>query len=1165
MLLEESNHTPSPRPAWMLFVFKSLLLTALVLASLAQLAVAQDIFGRISGTVTDPTGAVIPNVKVHIVNDETKLTRDVTTDPDGFYVATDLHVGSYSVATESQGFKSTRKSGNVLVAGGRLTVDVRLEVGASSETVEVTAQGETVNTTSGEITRTVDTRQVQSLALNQRNYGQLVSLIPGSALTTFDQTSLTTGMSTTAASVNGLRADGNLFTVDGGFNLDGGSNATQLNNVGIDFIREVAVATSNYSAEYGRSDGASVNVVTRSGGNSFHGGAFEYVRNDIFDAANPASKLNAAPGASSRSIKPALRFNDFGWNFGGPIKKGRLFFFAGEEWKRIRQSANAQNMTVPTSAELSGNFTDVAGLVLKTPPNAPAGCTITGNVMSAQCITPDGQAIANVYKLMESQATAFNNTPTANNATFQPNNPQNWREDIVRVDFNASKNHNLYYRYIHDSLNLIDAFGTFTPGGLPTTPTNRIRPGYSHQAADVWTINSHLVNEAKLNVSWNKQRIPPSGNTWQRSTYGFKTDPPLGLVGSYPDGIPHVTFTGVAGFPTTGPAQFTGPYFSLLAPTVDITPSDNLTWQKGSHTLKFGAMYARNRKDQNSRPDSYNGRITFATSGNPNTTGNPFADALMGNFQTYAQQSADPVGHFRFNQYEAYANDSWKVSRKLSVELGVRYIRTGPTYTQGNNMVNFDPAQYSAAQAPTSIGSNNVPVGGLQDQGFVINGLVRPGSVPSPQLVRVPGGDSSFVTAVPATAPRGFFKPENLFAPRVGFSYAPFNDGKSVIRGGFGIFYDKPEGNIIFGQPGVVPFLKSVTYQNANIANPSAGVGVVPTIFGMSAVDPNFVVARSMQFSLSIQHELPYGVLLDLAYVGNLQRHLVRQPNINVPSFSTALANVGKTTNQERPYFGYTDITQFRSDANANYNALQFYATKRAGDLTVALSYTWSHALGQASGINDNPEPECPFTCQTTSGQIISWRQFYYGPVGFDRRHIFVVSYNYDFPFFRKHGGLAGAVLGGWAISGITRAQSGSPLTVTGTQTIGPSGSGVTAFSRRANIMSGVPIQSGYTCPTGKICWFNPAAFVQEPTTGVGNAPVGGMTGPGYYGWDLSLRKNFKLPREGTSLMFQADAFNAFNHTNWGNPGTGVTGGGFGQIGGSNPPRNVQFGAKFAF
>ena len=1158
------GHRPVGRSA----AFRSAWGATLVLLSfviLATMAGAQDIFGRISGTVTDPSGAVVPAVKVQVINDETKLTRTVATDEHGFYVATDLPVGSYTVATELQGYKTVNKTGFTLVAGGRLTVDVRLEMGAVSEVVDVTAQGEIVNTTSGEISRTVDTHQVQNLALNQRNYGQLVSLIPGSALTNFDQTTLTTGMSTTASSVNGLRADGNLFSVDGGFNMDGGSNGTQLNNVGIDFIREVTVATSNYSAEYGRNDAASVNVVTRSGGNKFHGSVFEFVRNDMFDAASPAAKLNATPTTPKRSIKPALRFNDFGWNVGGPIKRDKIFFFAGQEWKKIRQSATPQNLTVPTLPELAGNFSALTGLTLKTPANAPAGCTIVNNVLSSQCITPDGRAIANVYKIMVTQvAASFSNTPTANNATFQPNNPQNWREDIVRVDYQAGK-HNFYYRYIHDSLNLIDAFGTFVPGGtLPSSPTNRIRPGYSNQGAYIWTITPYLVNEVKLNASWNKQRIPPTGNLWQRATYGFQTAPPLGLVGSYPDGIPHVLFTGISGsFPTAAPSPFTGPYFSLLAPTVDITPSDNLTWQRGSHTLKFGFMYARNRKDQNSRPDSYNGRITFGTSGNPNSTGDPFADALMGNFQTYAQQSADPVGHFRYNNFQGYVNDSWKVGRRLSLELGLRYEHTGPTYAQGNNMANFDPALYNPAQAPTSIGTNNVPVGGVLNQGFVTTGLVRPGNVPASQYVRVPNATSAFVTAVPATAPRGFFDAENLLAPRVGFSYAPHDD-KTAIRGGFGIFYDKPEGNIIFGQPGVVPFLQSVTYQNANLASPSAGVGVVPTIFGMSAVDPNFVVARSMQYSLSVQREVPYGILVDAAYVGNLQRHLVRQPNINLPTFATAVASAGKTTNQERPYLGYADITQFRSDGNANYNALQLYATKRKGDLTAAVSYTWSKAMGQVSGINANPEPECPFFCQLSDGRMLSWRQFYYGPLSFDIRHIFVANYTYDLPFFRNRGGIAGAVLGGWEISGITRMQTGVALLPNGNYTIGPAGSGVTTVNRRPNIVPGVPIYSGFACPAGKKCWLNPAAFAAAPTNGVGNAPTD-IYGPGYHNWDMSLRKNFKLPREGMTLQFQADAFNVFNLANWGNPGQNVTSGGFGQIGGSQPPRQMQFGARFAF
>ncbi len=1125
----------------------------------------QTIFGRISGTVKDKTGAVVPNASVTVTNVATSLARTAITDDNGFYTVTNLPVGTYAVLVEMKGFKKAQAGDNVLSADARLTVDITLETGELSETVQVstTSGAEAVNTTSGELARTVDSRQVQKMALNQRNYAQLVSLIPGAALTTFDQTTLTTGMSTTAASVNGNRADGTLFTVDGGFNLDGGSNATQLNNVGIDFVREVKVQTSNYSAEYGRNDGASVNVVTRSGENKFHGGGFEYVRNDRFDAINVASKLNAT--ATSPAVKPKLRFNDFGWNLGGPIIHDKLFFFVGEEWKRIRQSASPQNMTIPTTAELGGDFRDVTGLTLKTPPNAPAGCTITTNVLSPQCITADGKAIASVYAQMSKVASTFNNTPTSNNATFQPNNPQNWREDIVRLDYQIGAKHSLYGRYIHDSLKLIDAFGTFTPGGLPTTPTNRIRPGYSYQVGEVWTMSPHLINEAKLNVSWNKQRIPPTGTTWERETYGFAFTPPLGFVGTYPNGIPHVTFTGIGGaFPTAAPAQFAGPYFSLIAPTTDIAPSDNVTWLKGRHTLKFGAMYARNRKDQNSRPNSYNGAINFSTNGNPNTTGDPFADALMGNFQTFTQQSADPLGHFRFNDFEAYVNDSWKVNRKLSLELGVRYLRTGPTYSQENNMANFDPSLFNPAQAPT-VGANNIPIGGLLDNGFVINGLVRPGAVPAGELGRVPGGDSTFVTTVPATAPRGFYKPENLFGPRLGFAFSPFRDDKTAIRGGLGLFFDKPEGNIIFGQPGVVPFLKAVTFSNANLSNPSGGTGVTPTIFGLSAVDPNFVVARVWQYSVSVQRELRRGILLEVAYVGNQGRHLVRQPNINVPTFAIAAANVGKTTNQERPFLGYTDISQFRSDADSKYNALQVYATKRKGNLTATASYTYSKASGDASGINDNPEPECPFTCQLASGEIVSWQKFYYGPLGFDRRHIFVATYSYDFPFFRNLKGAGRQILTGWELSGITRVQSGAPLTVSGTQTIGPSGSGVTAFTRRANIVAGVPLYSGYTCPAGKKCWFNPAAFVQEPNSSAGTTPVGNIIGPGYYAWDVSLRKSFKLPREGMSLAFQADAFNVFNRTNWGNPGTSVTGGGFGQISGTNPPRNVQFGVRFTF
>jgi hypothetical protein len=1135
----------------------TVVLAVLFLTVAVQDASAQDIFGRISGTVTDSSGAAVPDVKITITNEATKLTRTVTGDANGFYVASDLPAGIYSVTAEQQGFKSTTKAGNELVAGARLTVDVHLEVGSISEHVEVKDVGETVNTVSGEIARSIDSRQVQNLALNTRNYMQLVSLIPGVALTTDDQLGMSTNMAINNQAVNGNRADQNLVTVDGGFNMDSGSNASQFNNVGIDFIQEVAIKTSNFSAEYGRNSASSINVVTRSGGNNFHGSVFEYVRNDLFDAINPASKLNAAPGTPVSKLKPALRFNDFGWDLGGPIKRGKLFFFAGQEWKRVRQGASAQNLTVPTLAEMTGDFSDL--LSLPTPlqlhmPGNPA--LIPGNKFAnaGLTITPDGQAIANVYRLMATQvASSFNNTPSAQNATFQPNNPSNWREDIIRIDYHVNDKHSLYGRYIHDNLNLVAAFGTFAPPsgaalcngncGLPTVPTNRLRPGYSYQVGEVWLITPHLINEAKINASWNKQRIPPTGNTWLRSTYAFQF--PFRFAGGpFPNGIPHVVFgnSGVTNFPTAAPAEIPGPYFSLLAPTTDILPTDDLTWQVRSHTLKFGVMFARNRKDQNSRPDSPQGRITFDTS-NTKTTGDPFADALLGNFTTYAEQSADPVGHFRFNDVEAYFNDSWKATRKLSLEIGLRYLRTGPTYTQGNNMVNFDPSLYNPAQAVAVLPNNTV------QGGNPLNGLVRPGNVPADQLGNVPNGNSPQVLAVPATAPRGFYKPENLFAPRFGFAFSPFNNNKTAIRGGFGIFYDKPEGNVIFGQPGIPPFLQSVSFSNANLSNPSAGTAAAPTVFSIGAVDPNFVVARSMQYSLSVQQELPYGILGEIAYVGTQGRHEVRQPSIDTPTIATALANPTLTYNQIRPYLGYSDVRQFRGDSNSNYNALQVSATKRKGNVMAAVSYTYSKTLGTTSGINDNPEPEDPFN-----------QRFYYGPLTFDRRHIFVATYTYDVPFFRTLKGIGGAVLDGWALSGITRAQSGQNLTANGSAVLGSGGNGRGGVTRRADFLGG-PVQLGNPTPQQ---WFNIAAFQLEPATREGNAPVGNILGPGIYTWDLSLRKRFKLPREGMNLMLQMDAFNAFNRTNWQNPGTTI-GGSFGKISSANPPRNVQFGARFAF
>jgi len=1125
-------------------------LAVLLTTGVVDTAAAQSIFGRITGTVTDSQGGAVAGVKITIVNEETKLERQTTTDSNGYYVASDLPVGVYSVIAEQSGFKTLKKTGNDLVAGARMSVDLSLVVGEVSQKVEVAATVETINTTSGELARVIDSNQVRTVALNARNYMQLLSLTPGTALTVDDQLSLTTSLAINNQSVNGNRPDSNALSVDGGFNMDSGSNASQVNNVGIDFIREVAIKSSNFSAEYGRNSGASVNVVTRSGSNSYHGAVFEYLRNEVLDARNPA------PGAR----KTPLRFNDFGWDFGGPIKRGKLFFFAGEEWKRIRLAATPQTRTVPTAAELSGDFS--ALLLLSTPvqlhePGKP-GTPIPGNRLDLDPNTPitvDGRAIADIYTTMTALASGLatfpvgSANPVALTATFQPNNPFNWRQDIVRLDYHLNGKHDLYGRYLHDNFDLVDGFGTFVDGGvLPTTPTHRLRPGYGIQLGEVWLITPYIVNQAKINASWNGQRIPPAGVNWQRATYGFAF-PQLFPGGRFPDGIPDISI--VAGGGTPGISGTQGPDFSLLSPTVDIAPADDITWQKGAHTFKAGVLVVRNRKDQNGR-SRYNGQITFSnSSANANTTGNALADTLLGNFQTYTEASDDPIGHFRFTDVEAYVYDSWKVARRLSLEFGLRYQHAGPTYTQANNMVSFDPSLFDPLQAVTLKADGSAI--DTTKGGNRLNGLVRAGDgVPADQLGRVPNGTSPEVLAVPAGAPRGFYDVEHLFAPRFGFSYSPFKDDRTAIRGGIGLFYDKPEGNIIFSQLNVPPFIQSSTFQSGNLSNPSGGAAGAASLLGVSAIDPHLKVARTTSYSLGVQREMPWGVLLEVSYVGNEQRHILRQPDINLPTFAQLQANAALSKrlplNLLRPYQGYTSIRMYLSDSTANYNAFQVYATKRKGDFMATVSYTWSKTLADSSSLTANPD---------------NWRdrRYNYGAADFDRRHVFATTYFYDVPFLRNRGGFIGTALGGWQLSGITRAQSGPPITILANFSL----AGTNVNGRRADRVSGVSL-----APTAPGQWFNPLAFGNPSTISPGTSGVGTFTGPYVFVTDLSLRKYFKLPRENMNLMFQSDFFNIFNRANYslgnlGNAALTFGSSNFGGFGSASNPRNVQFGLKFNF
>jgi len=1133
----------------------------IVTASIA--IVAQTTTGRISGTVTDPAGAAVPGATVTVTDPSTSFSRSAMTDDGGFYTVTNIPVGTYTVTVEKASFKKSFRNGNVVSADTRITVDFALEVGQVAEVVEVTqTSGETVNTTSGEVAKTIDSQQVSNLALNGRNYYQLLTLVPGAVATTDD--ALDTNLATNTININGNRGVSNNLTVDGGNNNNAGSNASQINNVGVDFIQEVKLETSNFSAEYGRNSGAQINVITKRGTNKYHGSVFEFLRNDMFDA---RGAFDAA--------KPFLRYHNYGYSVGGPLPffnfgerdpnepfftsgKDKLYFFFGQEWKSIHRFGAANRQTVPAMSELNGDFRfrlrGADGIVgtaddgVLRDPTVSGTCTSANrtacfggnnpaiwNTIPANRITPNGLAVANVYRSMIGLSSLYLDSPVGNNITFQPPIASDFRQEFLRIDYVINPKQTLFGRYIHDTNGVVEPYGTFINSPLPTSQQFRNRPGNGLQVGHILNISANIINDVRFNAAWTDQRIVPSTNFSDRDTYGFTFQQLFPNGGQYENSIPDVSFGG-----TGTVANFAGVARALTALARDFMWMDTVTWVRGNHAIKFGGLINRSEIYQNGR-STYAGTINYNTGQNPNTTGNAFADALLGNFRTYTEASLDPASHFRFEQYEAFALDSWKVTRNFSLELGVRWQYGTPFYAAENTIVNFDPAFYDPAHAVGLNSSGTVVI--LLPGSNRYNGLVRPeGPVPA-QFQSNPN-----LAGAPAVAPRGFYDPKNYFMPRVGFAYTPFGDSKTAIRGGFGMYYDRIEGNIIFPLENNPPFVESASFENGNLSNIRGGsASALAPFANLTTISPDMQPSYTMNFSLGIQRELPWGIFVEANGVGNLGRHLTRQIDLNSIPLAVQLANPGVATALLRPYKGYTGILQRVSDATSHYYAMQLYAAKRKGDILATLGYTWSKVLSDANVLTEQAE------------EGLTNRRFNYGPSTFDRRHVFVATYTYTVPFFKNTNGFVKALLDGYEISGITRFQSGRPFTVTAAATVGG--------TRRADLINDDIYQK-----VGRQ-WINPAAFAGVTTGRLGSSGVGIVTGPDFFITDFSVRKRFHFG-ERRSLRLQGDVFNAFNRNNFNSintacnsstPTGGCTSGGFGSLTASGPGRSIQLGAKFEF
>ena len=1094
--------------------FAAQLILMVVLSMSLSIGWGQTMSGRISGSVTDPTGAAIAGAKMTVTNTETGVVRSATTDSTGFYAVTNLPIGHYATSVSMTGFQKQEQKDLNVVADGHVTADFRLQVGDLNQSVEVVSDvAEQIATDSGEMSKTIDQKEVANLALNGGNYIELLTLVPGTVVTNPDQFSVTTSLSATNQNINGNRSDTQNLTIDGAFNLVAGSNGSLMNNVNSTFIQEVKVQTSNFSAEYGRNSGVAFNVMTKSGTDQIHGGLFEIFRNDKMDARNFFS-VN----------KTQLRYNDFGGSVGGPIRKDKLFFFFGQEVKRLRQTQSPTRATVPDSALLSGIFTTT----IKQPGTSTP---FPNNVLPPSLITPDGQAIANVYKLMSQQASFFNDAAVSNNVILQPSNPLNFRESLLRLDYHITSTHTLYGRWIGDSNSLVDPFGTFSSSGLPTTPTLRNRPGQSYLLGETWLPTPTIVNEFRVNASWASQHIPPYGNTWERTTYGFQFKPLY--TGNDPwdaNGIPDVAVNGYA--------NFKGPNFSLFSPSTDIQVADTATWVHGQHVVKAGFAVIRDRVDQNGR-SSVTGNVTFQTSGSTNTTGNAVADMLLGNFYNFSEASSDPVGFFRFWQPGAFVQDSWKATRRLSFELGLRWENLGPIYTQANNMVNFVPAMFNPAQSVQINSTGNL----VPNVGNPYNGLVLPGSgVPQDQQGRVPGSTTAYFQSFPTGAPRGFYNNQNVFMPRIGFAYAL--TPKTVVRGGYGTYYTRAEGNIIFSQLNIPPITQNTQLYNANLGNPAGGSTLAAPLANINALNPKLTNGYAQQFSLSVQRQISKGVVAEVAYVGNLGRHLLRAPDINQIPFVLFANNAQLPSAQQvpqaalRPYAGYSSIFQYNSDSTMNYHGLQTYVSKRAGSLFLTASYTFAKALGDTSGEGDNPENYLD-------------RHFNYGPTSFDRRHVFIATYVWSLPKLQNWNAILRNVMGSWMLNGIVRLQTGQYYSITGSTAEG---------TRRADYVGGAL----YPANQGPNNWFNTAAFLAAPVSRLGDSGTGMVEGPPLHVFNLSLAKNFHY-KERFNLKYQVDFFNAINTANFSGLGTTVTSGGFGTLSSAYPPRQIQMSLKLTF